>query len=77
MTRDANRQSKEFHPGRHRPEETITEILKALTERFQQATSGNFVRTSFRLFGNSEHVSDWTARILLRAIAEYLDAHAA
>ena len=78
VTRDANRQYEEFHPGKRMPEETINEILKALTERFQKATSGNFlpkvgfVKTSFRLGGDSEHVSDWaTARTLLRAIAQY------
>src|SRR5580658_4730541 len=63
------------------PEETINEILKALTERFRKATSGNFlpkvsfVKTSFRLGGNSEHVSEWAAaRTILRAIAEYPSA---
>jgi hypothetical protein len=78
VSRDANRQYEEFHPGKRMPEETINEILKALTGRFQKATSGNFlpkvgfVKTSFRLGGDSEHVSDWaTARTLLRAIAEY------
>ena len=60
------------------PEETIDEILKALTERFRKATSGNFlpkvsfIKTGFRLGGDSEHVSDWAAaRTLFRAIAEY------
>jgi hypothetical protein len=78
VTRDANRQYEEFHPGRRMPEDTINEILKALTDRFRKATSGNFlpkvsfVKTSFRLGGDSEHVSEWaTARTLLRAIAEY------
>lgn len=78
VTRDANRQYEEFHPGKSMPGATIDEILKALTERFRKATSGNFlpkvgfVRTSFRLSGDSDHVSDWaTARTLLRAIAEY------
>jgi hypothetical protein len=78
VTRDANRQYEEFHPGKRIPEETINEILKALTERFRKATSGNFlpkvsfVKTGFRLRGDSEHVSDWaTAGTLLRAVAEY------
>jgi hypothetical protein len=78
VTRDANRQYEEFHPGKRMPDETINEILKALTERFRKATSGNFlpkvsfVKTSFRLGSNSEHVSDWAAaRTLLRAVAEY------
>src|ERR1035437_1058658 len=78
VTRDANRQYEEFHPGKRMPEETINEILKALTDRFQQATSANFlpkvsfVKTSFRLGGDSEHVSEWAAaRTLLRAIAQY------
>jgi hypothetical protein len=78
VTRDANRQYEEFHAGKPMPASTIDEILNALTERFKKATSGNFlpkvglVRTSFRLSGDSAHVSDWaTARTLLRAIAEY------
>jgi hypothetical protein len=78
VTRDANRQYEEFHPGKTMPGTTIDEVLKALTERFKKATSGNFlpkvsfVRTGFRLSGDSDHVSDWaTARTLLRAIAEY------
>lgn len=78
VTRDANRQYEEFHPGKTMPEDTINEILKALTERFRKATSGNFlpkvsfVKTSFRAGADSEHVSDWAAaRTLLRAIAEY------
>ncbi len=78
VTRDANRQYEEFHPGKRMPEETINEILKALAGRFRKATSGkflpkvSFVKTSFRLGGNSEHVSEWaTARTLLKAIAEY------
>lgn len=78
VTRDANRQYEEFHPGKTMPGTTIDEVLKALTERFKKATSGNFlpkvsfVRTGFRLSGDSDHVSDWaSARTLLRAIAEY------
>ena len=41
------------------PEETIQEILKALTERFRKTTSSNFlpkvsiVKTGFRLGGDS------------------------
>ncbi len=49
-----------------------------MTGRFRKATSGNFlpkvsfVKTSFRLGGNSEHVSEWAAaRTIIRAIAEY------
>ncbi len=78
VTRDANRQYEEFHPDKRMPEETINEILKALTGRFRKATSGNFlpkvsfVKTSFRLGCYSKHVSEWaTPRTLLRAIAEY------
>jgi len=78
VTRDANRQYEEFHPGKRMPEETINEMLTALTGRFRKATSGtflpkvSFVKTSFRLGGDSEHVSDWaTARTLLRAVAGY------
>lgn len=78
VTRDANRQYEEFHPGKSMHSGTIDEILNALTERFRKATSGNFlprvgyVRTGFRPSGDSDHVSDWaTARTLLRAIAEY------
>ena len=78
VTRDANRQYEEFHPAKRMPEETINEILGALTERFRKATSANFlpkvsfVKTGFRLGGDSEHVSDWAAaRTLLRAVAEY------
>lgn len=43
VTRDANRQYEEFHPGKRMPEETINEILTALTERFRKATSANFL----------------------------------
>jgi hypothetical protein len=43
VARDANRQYEEFHPGKRMPEETINEIMKALTERFRKATSGNFL----------------------------------
>ncbi len=78
VTRDANRQYEEFHPGKSMPWTTIDEVLKALSERFKKATSGNFlpkvgyVRTGFRPSADSDHVSDWaTARTLLRAIAEY------
>jgi hypothetical protein len=78
VTRDANRQYEEFHSGKRMPEETIDEILKALTERFRKATSANFlpkvsfVKTSFRLGGESAHVSDWAAaRTLFSAVAEY------
>lgn len=78
VTRDANRQYEEFHPGKSMHSGTIDEILNALTERFRKATSGNFlpkvgyVRTGFRPSADSDHVSDWaTARTLLRAIAEY------
>lgn len=78
VTRDANRQYEEFNPGAAMPAGTIDDILRALTERFQRATSGNFlpkvgfVRTTFRLSGDSDQVSDWTTpRTLLRAIAEY------
>ena len=78
VTRDANRQYEEFHPGKRMPAETINEILNALTERFRKATSGTFlpkvsyVKTSFRLGGDSKQVSDWaTARTLLRAVAGY------
>jgi hypothetical protein len=60
------------------PEETINEIMKALTERFRKAISANFlpkvsfVTTGFRLGGDSEQVSDWAAaRTLLRSVAEY------
>jgi hypothetical protein len=78
VARDANRQYEEFHPGKSMPATTIDEVLKALSERFKKATSGNFlpkvgyVRTGFRPTVDSDHVSDWaTARNLLRAIAEY------
>jgi len=78
VARDANRLYVEFHPGETMPEETINEILKALTERFSRATSGNFlpkvsfIRTSFRAEEDSEHLSQWAApRTLLKAIAEY------
>ena len=78
VTRDANRQYEEFHPGKHMPEEIIQEILNALTERFRKATSAHFlpkvsfVKTGFRLGGDSEQVSGWAAaRTLLRAVAEY------
>jgi hypothetical protein len=78
VTRDANRQYEEFHPGKRMPEQTIDEILKALADRFRKATSANFlpkvsfVKIGFRLGGDSEHVSDWAAaRTLLRAIAEF------
>jgi hypothetical protein len=78
VTRDANRQYEEFNPGRRMPEETINEMMKALLERFRKATSANFlpkvsfVKTGFRLGGDSEHVSDWAAaRTLFRAVAEY------
>ena len=73
VTRDANRQYEEFHSGKRMPEQTIDEIMTALTERFRKATSANFlpkvsfVKTGFRLGGDSEHVSDWAAaRTLLR-----------
>jgi hypothetical protein len=55
VTRDANRQFEEFHPGKRMPEETINHIMKALIERFRKATSGcflpkvSFVKTGFRL----------------------------
>lgn len=78
VTRDANRQYEEFHPGKSMPRGTIDNILKGLGERFRKATAGNFLpkvsflRTSFRLSGDSDHVSEWaTALRLLRAIAEY------
>jgi hypothetical protein len=78
VTRDANRQYEEFHPGMRMPEHTITEIMKALTGRFRKATCANFlpkvsfVRTGFRPGGDSEHVSDWAAaRTLFNAVAEY------
>ena len=78
VTRDANRQYEEFHPGKRMPEETINEIMKALTDRFRRATSANFlpkvsfVKTGFRVGGDSEHVSGWAAaRTLCRAVADY------
>jgi len=78
VTRDANRQYEEFHPGERMPEQTIQEILNALIERFRKAKSAHFlpkvsfVKTSFRLGGDSEQVSAWAAaRTLLRAVAEY------
>jgi hypothetical protein len=78
VSRDANLQYAEFHPGKCMPDKTINEILKELTGRFRRATSGNFlpkvsfVRTSFHLGDHCEQVSEWAgARTLLMAIAEY------